>query len=43
MLSRGAHSIEAWTHPASGKNEGTKIMHIFMKVKGKKDKRGKKD
>ena len=35
---RGVYSIEAWTQPASLKNEGgTKIMHIFVKIGGEKN------
>jgi len=34
---QGVHSIEAWTQPAPGKKEGSKIMHIAVKIRGKKD------
>jgi len=40
---RGIHSIEAWTQPASLKKRGgTKIMHIFVKIGGRKVKGGRK-
>ena len=47
LLTKGVHSIKAWTQPASCILEkdrvGMKIMHIFMKVGGSKIKGGKKD